>query len=305
MLVKCPQCGTKDSNFDAAICKKCGFNKIKYVKKLSNITSAMSEEERKEYIYKDLKMPMKQESVIKKEEREPQKEELSFELKCGWFCVGMGVVGVILAFVMLSAWFIVFSIIVALPGGILIDSEKQKRDKKQNKAQAEYSELEKNYEHAQSDFNSYREEFTEEILKEVNTEITRQKKQKKKEEKKKITAAKHQEMQKYYNQPIIQCPACKKDISSEAEICVHCGYPLQKMLIKEGYRKAETVPTPKKEVRESLPDINSNQLKCPRCGSTSIVPEKRGYDIMWGFLGSERVAYNVCQKCGYRWKPGR
>lgn len=143
MLVKCPQCGTKDSNFDAAICKKCGFNKIKYVKKLSNITSAMSEEERKEYIYKDLKMPMKPDSVIKKEEREPQKEELSFELKCGWFCVGMGVVGVILAFVMLSAWFIVFSIIVALPGGILIDSEKQKRDKKQNKAQAEYSELEK------------------------------------------------------------------------------------------------------------------------------------------------------------------
>lgn len=49
----------------------------------------------------------------------------------------------------------------------------------------------------------------------------------------------------------------------------------------------------------------TNQLKCPRCGSTSIVPEKRGYDIMWGLLGSERIVYNVCQKCGYRWKPGR
>ena len=43
----------------------------------------------------------------------------------------------------------------------------------------------------------------------------------------------------------------------------------------------------------------TNQLKCPRCGSTSIVPEKRGYDIMWGFLGSERIVYNVCQNCKY------
>lgn len=47
------------------------------------------------------------------------------------------------------------------------------------------------------------------------------------------------------------------------------------------------------------------QLRCPKCGSTSIVPEKRGYDIMWGFLGSEKIVYNVCQKCGYRWKPGK
>ena len=300
MLIKCPQCGTEDSNFDAAICKKCGFNKTKYVKKLSNKTSAMSEEERKEYIYNDLKMPMKPDSVIKKEEREPQKEELSFELKCSWFCVGMGVVGVILAFVMLSAWFIVFSIIVALPGGILIDSEKQKHVKKRNKAQAEYLELEKNYEHAQSDFNSYREKFTEEILKEVNTEITRQEKQKKKEEKKKITAAKHQEMQKYYNQPIIQCPACKKDISSEAEICVHCGYPLQKMLIKEGYRKAEIS---KKEVRDNLPVQNSNVVKCPKCGSTSVLMVPRGTSLIWGDFGAE-MPQNMCQKCGHKWWAG-
>lgn len=187
----------------------------------------------------------------------------------------------------------------------MLYEENQELDRVSKVRMSEYSDLKQNFERAQNDFVVYRQELTEDILREVNNEIASREHKKKKEEKKKITAAKHQEMQKYYNQPIIQCPACKKDISSEAEICVHCGYPLQKMLIKEGYRKAETVPTPKKEVRESLPDINSNQLKCPRCGSTSIVPEKRGYDIMWGFLGSERVAYNVCQKCGYRWKPGR
>lgn len=49
----------------------------------------------------------------------------------------------------------------------------------------------------------------------------------------------------------------------------------------------------------------TNQLRCPKCGSTSIVPEKRGYDIMWGFLGSEKIVYNVCQNCGHKWKPGK
>ena len=49
----------------------------------------------------------------------------------------------------------------------------------------------------------------------------------------------------------------------------------------------------------------TNQLHCPKCGSTSITTEKRGYDIMWGFLGSERIVYNVCQKCGHKWKPGK
>ena len=49
----------------------------------------------------------------------------------------------------------------------------------------------------------------------------------------------------------------------------------------------------------------TSQLHCPKCGSTSITTEKRGYDIMWGFLGSERIVYNVCQKCGHKWKPGK
>ena len=48
-----------------------------------------------------------------------------------------------------------------------------------------------------------------------------------------------------------------------------------------------------------------NQYACPKCGSTSIATEKRGFDLMWGFLGSEWVTYNVCQKCGRRWKIGR
>lgn len=103
----------------------------------------------------------------------------------------------------------------------------------------------------------------------------------------------------YFSQPIISCPACGKGISSESEKCIHCGYPLREKLIEQGILKKPRTPKPQPSTQPT------NQVRCPKCGSTSIVPEKRGYDIMWGFLGSERIVYNVCQNCRYRWKPGK
>lgn len=48
----------------------------------------------------------------------------------------------------------------------------------------------------------------------------------------------------------------------------------------------------------------SNQVTCPKCGSTSIATTNRGYSFFTGFLGSGKPV-NVCQKCGYKWKPGK
>ena len=45
-----------------------------------------------------------------------------------------------------------------------------------------------------------------------------------------------------------------------------------------------------------------NIVKCPKCGSTAIQTMNRGYSLMTGFLGSGSPR-NVCQKCGYKWKP--
>lgn len=45
------------------------------------------------------------------------------------------------------------------------------------------------------------------------------------------------------------------------------------------------------------------ELKCPRCGATQIATVNRGYNIVTGFMGSGS-ARNICQKCGFRWKPG-
>ncbi len=44
--------------------------------------------------------------------------------------------------------------------------------------------------------------------------------------------------------------------------------------------------------------------ECPKCGSTSIATVNRGYSLFSGFIGSGSPR-NVCQKCGYKWKPGR
>lgn len=45
------------------------------------------------------------------------------------------------------------------------------------------------------------------------------------------------------------------------------------------------------------------QVCCPKCGSTSIATTNRGYSLLTGFIGSNKKV-NVCQACGYQWKPG-
>lgn len=51
-----------------------------------------------------------------------------------------------------------------------------------------------------------------------------------------------------------------------------------------------------------IPDP-SKTVRCPKCGSTSVTTEESGYSLLTGFWGSSRK-HNLCQKCGYRWKPG-
>lgn len=45
------------------------------------------------------------------------------------------------------------------------------------------------------------------------------------------------------------------------------------------------------------------QVTCPKCGSTSITTEERGYSLWTGFYGANKKK-NLCQKCGYKWWPG-
>ena len=54
----------------------------------------------------------------------------------------------------------------------------------------------------------------------------------------------------------------------------------------------------------SSQDYEEPKVRCPKCGSTSIGSTTRGYSLFTGFLGSG-TPMNVCQKCGYKWKPSK
>ena len=49
-------------------------------------------------------------------------------------------------------------------------------------------------------------------------------------------------------------------------------------------------------------NINKNQPKCPKCGSTAITTGQRGFSLVTGFIGSNKTM-NRCANCGHKWKP--
>lgn len=137
---------------------------------------------------------------------------------------------------------------------------------------------------------------------------------------------------------LIKCPECGKEISDKSDKCIHCGFPLRSTpIIQENingkyydvtFLSDTNIPFVKKinmvreltgcdlflakeiahkyhiEQESSKPKEESNKdvIHCPKCNSTSIQTINRGYSFWTGFLGSGSPR-NVCQKCGYKWKP--
>lgn len=64
----------------------------------------------------------------------------------------------------------------------------------------------------------------------------------------------------------------------------------------------ETYKTQEEEQLEEMARIESEKIRCPRCGSTSITTGARGYSFWTGFLGSGKTV-NRCAKCGNTWQP--
>lgn len=67
----------------------------------------------------------------------------------------------------------------------------------------------------------------------------------------------------------------------------------------------------RKEIMDQEPP---DEIRCPRCGSTQVHPEKRGWDLSLGLLagvvglaagGLRRNEIRLtCLKCGYNFRPG-
>lgn len=47
---------------------------------------------------------------------------------------------------------------------------------------------------------------------------------------------------------------------------------------------------------------DDGKLHCPKCNSTNITTGSRGYNMVWGFIGSGKNV-NRCGKCGHKWEP--
>ena len=75
---------------------------------------------------------------------------------------------------------------------------------------------------------------------------------------------------------LVKCPACQKDISKEAEHCIHCGHPM------------------------------SSSIKCPTCKSDNVQKisgaSKVGSAVAFGIFSVGKLTKTYqCNKCGYRW----
>lgn len=74
---------------------------------------------------------------------------------------------------------------------------------------------------------------------------------------------------------LISCPSCKREISSNATACPHCGEPINTL------------------------------LKCPKCGGTDISvitgADKAISVAFWGlFAANTVICKNVCKKCRHK-----
>ena len=107
---------------------------------------------------------------------------------------------------------------------------------------------------------------------------------------------------------LISCPECKKNLCNElgcvtVRNCPNCGYQLPQEKL------AETTTPP--------PPSNGNEVTCPRCHSTSITAQKKGYSVSAGVVGELFVGLPglllgaagrndivvTCLNCGHKWKP--
>jgi len=157
---------------------------------------------------------------------------------------------------------------------------------------------------------------------------------------------------------LIICPECGRNVSSFAEKCVHCGFPINKSnnnvsnnmciigersydlseirdtlmnsecgsttirnnaidylmnnvdgislvdaaLLVDLINRTGTIPTQYNRNKAIPKTKDDGKIHCPKCNSTSITTGSRGYNIVWGFIGSSKTV-NRCAKCGYKWEP--
>ena len=141
------------------------------------------------------------------------------------------------------------------------------------------------------------------------------------------------------------CPKCRNVLSDDSRFCTACGYKIQsiattnnnqnmmsnaelqaRLQLEQLKMQQQQMQIQQQQLQIQQQQYNS-MLKCPKCGSTSISGNKKGYGVVKGGLGALALgavtggvgavvglgAGNLgskkitctCMNCGYKFKPGK
>lgn len=104
---------------------------------------------------------------------------------------------------------------------------------------------------------------------------------------------------------LINCSECEKQVSDKAAACPNCGNPI-----------ATVQPKMTRPIDDFKPV--ENKLRCPKCNSTNLTANKKGYSagkavagvvltggvgLLAGAIGSGKVDI-TCLSCGYKYRAG-
>lgn len=139
------------------------------------------------------------------------------------------------------------------------------------------------------------------------------------------------------------CPNCLQRLTSDGKYCMHCGtsYPdfdnsqqsvaLRQQQIQLKMQLASLAAQQREiAIQQQQLDMQNKQfdamVKCPKCGSTSISSNKKGYGVVKGAAGAalgtlvatplviaglgagnigRQKVLCTCMKCGHRFKAGK
>ena len=108
----------------------------------------------------------------------------------------------------------------------------------------------------------------------------------------------------------MECPKCKKSISSSAKYCGYCG---KKFLQTPVSIPSESVISVSDKTVPTTPPVQESVAKCPKCGSASLQAMKKGASagnavvgalllgplgLAAGAIGANEIKI-VCLSCGH------
>ena len=102
--------------------------------------------------------------------------------------------------------------------------------------------------------------------------------------------------------------------------CTKCNEDMEAPISLKGeYLPCPKCDLPNRVPEDAPPSTDADQIKCPDCGSTQIVGDRKGFSggkalggalllgplgLLGGLHGSKKVKVS-CMKCGRTWEPGK